>query len=712
MQKVETFWRRHWPSSEDLADKQDTLDSLYHEYGLGDQVRHPDMPPLSGSDLKRTLAHQRGKAAGPEGWRPEELWNWPAPALDLLAAFLNKIERGHSWPKALMQWRQVHLSKPNKPAGELGSLRPNSIGAAVYRLWSATRIRQLGPWLLRRFPNQVHGGLPGRGVHSALLEPLAELEAAQRSPQGSLRFVGSSDLSKAFDAMHGSLSAGALRRLGVPRPLCDAWHRAWNAQERILQLAGSCSKRAVTEVMALPQGDPASPAALTAPLVESLRRIQSIFAGRRHGRSMFRLFLDDRSWFCEKRKTCLDIGREWLREVTIWGLRENKSKADFGVVGSVQERRRMQAELGRREQVGEVKLRPRLLGTSLQLNRAHGKPAKEESQSLDKARQMADWGRHLPGDQARKAKFLKATAIGAIGAPSYVRLETLRELNKLQTKVSGAYRTSGHQRGGLLHLLLDGHAACVRYRHGVVATMQVLLYGSLQVLRRAWGASRTNGPLGLVRRWLARHGWLETGPWGWRHPLTGCHLAVNSSQVRPAGNTVVLASASKDQLGHALREAWRAHTWEAWLRLGRLRGVTLPRMAWDEVGPRLKLLRSARDALPRELQSHATAVATGHAVSQAAWASMNRIQCGPCWFCNCSARVPTLAHVLWHCSAFNSTRVQPKDQLERELCWPSAGQHRVVRQDSSEWRQASALLRHGAMVRMELLSRRLREGRS
>ena len=185
----------------------------------------------------------------------------------------------------------------------------------------------------------------------------------------------------------------------------------------MLQLAGFCSKRTATEVRCLPQGDPASPAALTAPLVESLRRISQKFAGHGHGRSLFRLFLDDRSWFCEKRSTCLDIGREWLREVTLWGLGENKSKADFGVVGSAEDRRSMQMALRRRQQVGEVRLRPRLLGTSLQLYRAHGKPAKEENLSLDKARQMADWGRHLPGDQGRKAKFLKATAIGAIAAP-------------------------------------------------------------------------------------------------------------------------------------------------------------------------------------------------------------------------------------------------------------------------------------------------------
>ena len=38
-------------------------------------------------------------------------------------------------------------------------------------------------------------------------------------------------------------------------------------------------KQVVTQVECLPQGDPASPAGLTAPLVESLRRISRSFPG-------------------------------------------------------------------------------------------------------------------------------------------------------------------------------------------------------------------------------------------------------------------------------------------------------------------------------------------------------------------------------------------------------------------------------------------------
>ena len=128
------------------------------------------MPPLKGSDLDQAHADTSArKAAGPEGWRPEELWDWPAPALELLANFLNKIEQGHSWPRALMQWRQVHLSKPNKPAGEFGGLRPISMFIECGQP--------------QEFASSALVAELAREVYSALLEPLAELEVAQRSHQ-------------------------------------------------------------------------------------------------------------------------------------------------------------------------------------------------------------------------------------------------------------------------------------------------------------------------------------------------------------------------------------------------------------------------------------------------------------------------------------------------------------------------------------------------
>ena len=146
------------------------------------------------------------------------------------------------------------------------------------------------------------------------------------------------------------------------------------------------------------------------------------------------------------------------------------------------------------------------------------------------------------------------------------------------------------------------------------------MQNSLPVLRRAWGRARTNGPLALARRWLKRHE--ETDRWKWRHPLTQCCLVTEAPRGGPVGNTVVLSTASKDQIGHALREAWRANTWQAWLKLRRRRGLSLTEVPWGEVSKRLKFLRTAKESLPQDLRSHGVAVATGHAVSQAAWHSM------------------------------------------------------------------------------------------
>ena len=693
MQEVECFWRQHWPSNEGLENKQQALETLHAEAGLADNVCHPAMPPLKAEDLKRTLARQRGKAPGPEGWRPEELWHWPGPALDLLAGFLNAIEEGRNWPRALRQWRQVHLNKPGKSPGVLENLRPISIGAAVYRLWSATRIRQLGPWLRHRLPNQVHGGLPARGVHTALLEPLAELEVAQRAPRGNLKYVGASDLSKAFDALHGALAVPALQRLGVPAPLCRAWQQAWRRQERVLQIAGMCSKEAVTKVECLPQGDPASPAALTAPLVESLRRITKKFSGNRQGRSLHRLFLDDRSWFCEKRKTCLDIGLEWRREVSLWGLGENKSKPDFGVVGTASDRRNMQAELHRREQVGEVKLRPRLLGSRLHTNRAHSKPQHEEQDRLAEAKKLAAWGSHLPCDQARKAYFLKQSAVAKAAAPTYVRLEALRALEGVQSTINRAVRSSGHARGGSLADLFLGHRACLKFRHGHVAAVQVLIQCHLPVLRAAWHQSRSYGPVGLTRRWMQRHGWREAGAFRWTHPATQVTLHSSADHIGRQERGIQLTEQNKDAINHALRDAWRARCWLTWLAQGSNRARPLAALSWPQVRDRFKMAVSILNQLPSELKSHAQAVLVGHFVSPAAFHVMTspRAEMIPCPFCS-SQEVPDFEHMMWSCEHFRETRplCGAHDPLQRWLAWPSQAKPR---------RQNLQLILHAAEVR-------------
>ena len=242
------------------------------------QAPEPELPPLSADALRATLRKQRHKSVGCDGWLPGEMLFWPTEALQALAGIFNSIEQGAEWPRPLLEWRQVHLAKPGRPVGLLTDTRPISVGAAAYRAWSATRVRSLGRFLTNQLPAEVHGGLPGRGVATALLEPLVEVEVAQTGAGRSLRYLGSSDLSKAFDSLHGRLATAALRRLRYPASLCQALTRAWAGQRRLFQL-GLTAPTAVTEVYALPQGDPHSPAGLTAPLAEALLRIKSRRSG-------------------------------------------------------------------------------------------------------------------------------------------------------------------------------------------------------------------------------------------------------------------------------------------------------------------------------------------------------------------------------------------------------------------------------------------------
>ena len=89
---------------------------------------------------------------------------------------------------------------------------------------------------------------------------------------------------------------------------------------------------------------------------------------------------------------------------------------------------------------------------------------------------------------------------------------------------------------------------------------------------------------------------------------------------------------------------------------------------WDHLSGRLKALQSARASLPLELTAHGTAVCSGHAVPEAAWKVMNGQAIVPCSLCR--APTPDLQHALWACPAHSATGVSPRDELERQLCWP------------------------------------------
>ena len=285
---------------------------------------------------------------------------------------------------------------------------------------------------------------------------------------------------------------------------------------------------------------------------------------------------------------------------------------------------------------GEVKLRPKILGAALQLNRADGAPTDQEKERVKKAKRLAKWGKYIPGEQHARAHFIKQAAVATAAAPTFVRLENLRNLDAIQSTVNEAIRSTGHKAGGDLSKLFAGHAASVRFKHGAVVTTQVFLQQALPVLRRAWFQGRTNGPVGLARRWMRRHGWQETDVFTWHHPLTGITLGPQQRGWAPRGH-LYLGPEVKARVAHELREAWKASAWARWLSHETNRGRHLQHLTWQQVAPRFRLAVALLGEINGALKAHAQAVLSGHFKSEAAYAVGMGQPVVPCSYCHSEA---------------------------------------------------------------------------
>ena len=288
-----------------------------------------------------------------------------------LTGMSNQIGRGHRF--------FVSVLLPKKfPAQGIADFRPISIGSNWYRLWSSIRIRQLSVWIKNLAGNEFHGGIRGRSPFTALIHPLCELQHTQKLDSArimhpvrdNLRYIGASDLSKAYDRMHGHLAGESLTRLGVPGALARTWEKAWIQQSRFFQFGEQTSKKDLGDIKCLPQGDPASPVGLLGPLWEAQCRLKKKFNQRQWGRSEFRVFIDDRSWFSSKPNTCVPISKEWKAEVKLLGLNENKCKSEFAAVGKISHRRALNLQIRAAGLDGSCLDRPKILGTRFECTRA------------------------------------------------------------------------------------------------------------------------------------------------------------------------------------------------------------------------------------------------------------------------------------------------------------------------------------------------------
>ena len=161
-------------------------------------------------------------------------------------------------------------------------------------------------------PEEQHGCLQGKGIHTALIPNLAAIEANLSNPDQAedYRFVGGADLSKAFDRLAWKHSTAAMQRMGIPAGINNAIPAAWRQQQRWLTTANYVSNRPYP-TQCLPQGDSASPIGLLATMSEAYRRIRAAHPQDQHGPQRHSIFVDDRFWLTTRASTCVSIARAW-----------------------------------------------------------------------------------------------------------------------------------------------------------------------------------------------------------------------------------------------------------------------------------------------------------------------------------------------------------------------------------------------------------------
>lgn len=174
------------------------------------------LEPLEGDHLRRTLTKMRSlSAAGCDGWRVDELKRLPEVLLDWLAVVFNVVEETGEWPSALTVGITSLISKGegNSPL----KLRPIGVMSVVYRLWAATRVREVLSWQEEWLDDNLHGFRRAHGADDVWWGQALSIECALL--QSDDLFGLSLDYGKCFDRVPVNIVLELASYCGLPPKL-------------------------------------------------------------------------------------------------------------------------------------------------------------------------------------------------------------------------------------------------------------------------------------------------------------------------------------------------------------------------------------------------------------------------------------------------------------------------------------------------------------
>ena len=126
-----------------------------------------DIGDLTAQDLMEECTHASHTAASMDQWHTSEYSLLPIEVFQILADFLNRVEREGSCPEVLAFAKAAFLRKENPENAGPCDLRIHLIFPTCYRRWASCRLRQLQPWTQQWATDEVFSGLPGQGADDA-----------------------------------------------------------------------------------------------------------------------------------------------------------------------------------------------------------------------------------------------------------------------------------------------------------------------------------------------------------------------------------------------------------------------------------------------------------------------------------------------------------------------------------------------------------------
>ena len=167
---------------------------------------------ISVEALRATLNKMDASSSiGVDGWKVAEARAMPDAWLLRLSELFEVIERNGTWPEAL----SMGLISPIPKEEGLGAshTRPITVMSVIYRVWAATRVRELIEWQQAWISDRLYSYRPERGCEDAWWTTALDIEHSLL--KGHAIAGLSLDWSKAFDRIPHEILLALAKHVGV-----------------------------------------------------------------------------------------------------------------------------------------------------------------------------------------------------------------------------------------------------------------------------------------------------------------------------------------------------------------------------------------------------------------------------------------------------------------------------------------------------------------